>query len=143
MATMMAERMERERILALYGDSSPRPRTGRSSLNSAIATWCAKEQPSRNSYTKRKTGMGSIPVPEVICSDWDRIAMEYMDQLRGYISQMRAIPGNFIGRLDHQGVIIASFVMRSGGPFARMACSTAASVGLRVDVVAPDYDQAW
>ncbi|EFY85047.1 hypothetical protein MAC_08893 [Metarhizium acridum CQMa 102] len=120
---MMAERMERERILALYGDSFPRPADGEI-ISQFGDRYVVRQGTAITKYTKRKTGMGandhpnealalryisentSIPVPEVICSDWDRIAMEYMDQLRGYISQMRAIPGNFIGRLDHQGVII-------------------------------------
>ncbi|RWA05038.1 hypothetical protein EKO27_g10067 [Xylaria grammica] len=80
----------------------------------------------------------TIPVPEVFDSDWDRITLEYiegqtlqqawpvltadqrsdiLDQLRGYIAQLRALKGTQIGRLNGQGVVVPSIMMRSGGPF--------------------------
>ncbi|KAI8680669.1 Non-specific serine/threonine protein kinase [Fusarium sp. Ph1] len=84
----------------------------------------------------------TIPVPEVISSDWDRITIEYIEgetlkqawpglmddqrsgilaQLRGYISQMRALGGIYLGRLDGQGVVVLSIMTRSGEPFATIA----------------------
>ncbi|KAI1124012.1 kinase-like domain-containing protein [Nemania abortiva] len=85
----------------------------------------------------------TIPVPEVFSSDWDRITMEYiegqtlrqawlvltpeqrldiLDQLRGYIAQLRALKGTQIGRLDGQGAVIPSIMPRSShGPFATIA----------------------
>ncbi|KAI9903227.1 hypothetical protein N3K66_002579 [Trichothecium roseum] len=80
----------------------------------------------------------SIPVPEVFGSDWDRLTMEFiegetlkeawptltpdqrsdiMTQLEGYISQMRALRGLYLGRLDGQGTVVPSIMTRSGGPF--------------------------
>lgn len=80
----------------------------------------------------------SIPVPEVFGSDWDRLTMEYIEgetlkeawptltpgqrsdimaQLEGYISQMRALRGLYVGRLDGQGAVVLSIMTRSGGPF--------------------------
>jgi hypothetical protein len=80
----------------------------------------------------------TIPVPEVISSDWDRITMEYIEgqslkeawpslepdqrsgilaQLSDYIAQMRALKGIYIGRLDGQGAIVPTIFTRSGGPF--------------------------
>jgi tRNA A-37 threonylcarbamoyl transferase component Bud32 len=84
----------------------------------------------------------TIPVPTVISSDWDRITMEYIDgqqlkeawpslepqqrseilsQLRDYISQMQALQGVYIGRLDGQGAIVPGIFTRSGGPFQTMS----------------------
>ncbi|KAL6919007.1 hypothetical protein FSST1_003033 [Fusarium sambucinum] len=84
----------------------------------------------------------TIPVPEVISSDWDRITMEYVEgqtlqqawpvltpdqqsnilgELSGYIAQMRALGGIHLGRLDGQGVVVPSIVTRSGGPFGTLA----------------------
>ncbi|KAI0528038.1 kinase-like domain-containing protein [Xylaria bambusicola] len=83
----------------------------------------------------------TIPVPEVFSSDWDRITMEYvdgqtlkqawsvltpdqrsdiLDQLRGYIAQLRALKGTKIGRLDGQGAVVPGIFKRSGGPFATL-----------------------
>jgi len=80
----------------------------------------------------------TIPVPEVISSDWDRITMEYIEgqslkeawpslephqrseilaQLSDYIAQMRALKGIYIGCLDGQGAIVPTIFTRSGGPF--------------------------
>lgn len=87
----------------------------------------------------------TIPVPKVISSDWDRVTMEYiegqtlrqawpvltpserseiLDQLRGYIAQLRSLPGTgtSLGRLDGQGVLIPGTVItRSGGPFQTLS----------------------
>lgn len=84
----------------------------------------------------------TIPVPKVVSSDWDRITMEYVQgqtlekawpvltseersniivELRGYIAQLHALPGIYIGRLDGQGVVLPSFFTRSGGPFGTLA----------------------
>ncbi|KAK7431651.1 hypothetical protein QQZ08_001870 [Neonectria magnoliae] len=83
----------------------------------------------------------TIPVPEVISSDWDCITMEYIEgqtlkeawpsltpdqrsdilaQLRGYMAQMRALGGICLGRLDGQGVVVPSMMTRSGGPFGSL-----------------------
>ncbi|KAK1754183.1 kinase-like domain-containing protein [Echria macrotheca] len=84
----------------------------------------------------------TIPVPSVISSDWDRITMEYIEgstlrqawptltdeqrlgilaQLKGYIAQLCALRGKSIGRLDGQGAMVPSIMMRSGGPFTTVA----------------------
>lgn len=84
----------------------------------------------------------TIPVPDVIGSDWDRITMSFvqgqtleqawpaltqaerstvLDELRGYIAQLRALPGTRLGRLDGHGVVVPSVLTRSGGPFATQA----------------------
>ncbi|KAM6524279.1 hypothetical protein FSOLCH5_004880 [Fusarium solani] len=42
-------------------------------------------------------------------------------QLRGYISQIRAMGGIYLGRLDGQGVIVPSIMARPGGPFAAVS----------------------
>ncbi|KAK0627107.1 kinase-like domain-containing protein [Immersiella caudata] len=86
-------------------------------------------------FVKERT---TIPVPKVISSDWDRITMEYVEgqtlqqawpvltddqrseilaELRGYIAQMRALSGEYIGRLDGQGAVVPTIMTRSGGPF--------------------------
>lgn len=83
----------------------------------------------------------TIPVPEVVSSDWDRITMEYVEgqtlqqawpvltpnqrsdimaQLSGYIVQMRSLGGIHLGRLDGQGVVVPSIMTRSGGPFGTL-----------------------
>ncbi|KAG8163974.1 hypothetical protein KVR01_005892 [Diaporthe batatas] len=84
----------------------------------------------------------TIPVPEVISSDWDRVTMEYVEgqtlqqawpvltpsqqsgilaQLRDYIAQMRSLSGTSLGRLDGQGVVVPSLMMeRGGGPFGSL-----------------------
>lgn len=84
----------------------------------------------------------TIPVPEVISSDWDRVTMEYIEgqklqqawpvltpdqrsdivvQLRDYIAQLRALSGISIGRLDGQGVLLPCIMQRTGGPFGTIA----------------------
>ncbi|RSM00610.1 hypothetical protein CEP52_009052 [Fusarium oligoseptatum] len=84
----------------------------------------------------------SPPPPRQPAPDWDRITMEYVEgetlqqawpgltddqrsgvlaQLREYISQMRALGGIYLGRLDGQGVLVPSIMTRSGGPFATVS----------------------
>lgn len=84
----------------------------------------------------------TIPVPEVISSDWDRVTMEYIEgqtlqqawpvltssqrseilaQLSDYIAQMRSLGGISLGRLDGQGVVVPSFMERTGGPFGTLS----------------------
>ncbi|POR34215.1 Uncharacterized protein TPAR_05585 [Tolypocladium paradoxum] len=83
----------------------------------------------------------TIPVPSIVSSDWDRITMEYVEgqtlqqawpvltpdqrcdilaQLSDYITQMRALGGIYLGRLDGQGVVVPSIMSRSGGPFGTL-----------------------
>lgn len=83
----------------------------------------------------------TIPVPTVLSSSWDRITMQYVEgqtlqqswpvltsdersniltQLTGYVAQMRALSGIYLGRLDGQGVIVPSIMTRSGGPFCTL-----------------------
>ncbi|KAI1420851.1 hypothetical protein F5Y12DRAFT_719072 [Xylaria sp. FL1777] len=47
--------------------------------------------------------------------------LDILDQLRGYIAQLRALKGTQLNRLDGQGVIVPSIMTRSGGPFATLA----------------------
>lgn len=84
----------------------------------------------------------TIPVPELISSDWDRVTMQHIEghtlrqawpllthdersdilaQLRDYMAQMRKLGGIHIGRLDGQGVIVPSIMTRSGGPSSSLA----------------------
>ncbi|KAM3508867.1 hypothetical protein MY10362_000918 [Beauveria mimosiformis] len=84
----------------------------------------------------------TIPVPDFISSDCGRITMSFIEgqtlqqawpvltqderstilrELREYITQLRAISGNHVGRLDGQGAVVASILTRSGGPFATHA----------------------
>lgn len=84
----------------------------------------------------------TIPVPKVISSDWDRVTMEYVEgqtlkqawlvltpdeqrnilaQLSGYVKQLQALRGLYIGRLDGQGAVVPSIITRSGGPFQTTA----------------------
>lgn len=83
----------------------------------------------------------TIPVPELISSDWDRVTMQYIDgqtlrqawpvltpcqrsdilaQLSGYLMQLRALGGIHLGRLNGQGVMVPGILMRSGGPFGTL-----------------------
>lgn len=84
----------------------------------------------------------TIPVPEVISSDWDRVTMEYVEgqtlqqawpvltpnqqseilaQLSDYIAQMRSLSGTSLGRVDGQGVVVPAFMERWGGPFGSLS----------------------
>ena len=153
--------MQRTQTEALYGQNPPPPRE-RAPFPEGDLIYCCNERyvvrhgDAITKYTTNPHGMGArdhpneasalrfvkahttIPVPQVISSDWDRITMEYiegqtlqqawpvltpdqrsaiLDQLRDYIAQMRALGGDHVGRLDGQGVLLPSIMMRSGGPF--------------------------
>ncbi|KAF4472820.1 acetamidase [Fusarium albosuccineum] len=156
---------EQDRIQALFGDSPPPRRQPAPYPEGDILYRCNNRYLVRhgNSVTKYTTfpdGLGardhpneaqvlrfvkehtSIPVPEVISSDWDRITMEYIEgqtlqqawpvltpdqrsdilsELSGYIAQMRALGGINLGRFDGQGVVLPSILTRSGGPFGSIA----------------------
>lgn len=78
----------------------------------------------------------------VISSAWDRVTMEYVEgqtlkqawpvftseerssiltQLSGYIAQLRAVGGMYLGRLDGRGVVVPNILTRCGGPFGSLA----------------------
>lgn len=159
------EMMRKDATKALYGDSPPPPRQPAPYPEGDVLYHCLSRYVVRHGdtvtkYTTHNHGMGandvpnealalrfvkaqtSIPVPDVISSDWDRITMEYIDgqtlkeawpaltpdqrsgilaQLAGYLAQLRALSGVHLGRLDGQGVILPSMLMRSGGPFSTVA----------------------
>ncbi|KAK4152943.1 kinase-like domain-containing protein [Chaetomidium leptoderma] len=159
----MKEMTKQDRTKALYGDSPPPPRQPAPYPDGEIIYHCNN----RYVYTTYGHGMGAkdhpnealalrfvkanttIPVPEVVSSDWDRITMEYVDgqtlkqawpvltsdersniiaELRGYIAQLQTLgdisagrlDGISIGRLDGQGVVLPSIITRSGGPFGTL-----------------------
>ncbi|KAG9255085.1 kinase-like domain-containing protein [Emericellopsis atlantica] len=141
---------EQDRIQALFGDSPPPRRQPAPYPEGDVLYRCNNRYLVRhgNNVTKYTTfpdGLGAkdhpneaqvlrfvkehttIPVPEVISSDWDRITMEYIEgqtlqqawpvltpeqrsdilaELSGYIAQMRALGGIHLGRLDGQGVVV-------------------------------------
>ncbi|KAL1857518.1 hypothetical protein Daus18300_010276 [Diaporthe australafricana] len=157
----LRERMERDRTRAMFGDNPPPARQPAPFPDGDIIYHCNTRYVIRhgNTITKLTTyghGFGSndipnealalrfikahttIPVPEVISSDWDRVTMEYIEgqtlrqawpvltpsqrseiltQLSNYIAQLRSLRGTYIGRMDGQGVVIPSIITRSGGPF--------------------------
>ncbi|KAG8674265.1 hypothetical protein FPOAC2_00271 [Fusarium poae] len=157
----LREMREKDRVQALYGESPPPQRQPAPYPEGDILYHCNNRYLVRHGnqvtkYTTFSDGLGAkdhpneaqalrfvkehttIPVPEVIGSDWDRITMEYiegqtlqqawpvltpdqqsdiLDELKGYIAQMRALRGTYLGRLDGQGVVVPSIFMRSGGPF--------------------------
>jgi hypothetical protein len=157
----LQEMKRRDQRIALYGDSPPPPRTHAPYPEGEVIYSCLYRNIVRHGntvtkYTTHPDGMGvndqpnealvlkfvkehtTIPVPEVISSDWDRIEMVYIEgqtlkevwpslkpeertamlaQLKDYIAQMRALKGTYLGRFDGQGVIVPSMMTRSGGPF--------------------------
>ncbi|KAI0868059.1 kinase-like domain-containing protein [Hypoxylon argillaceum] len=161
----LQQRMQQDRRQALFGDSPPPPRQPAPYPEGDLiyrcnARYVVLHDNKITKYTTNRDGMGAtdhpneamvlrfvkanttIPVPEVLSSDWDRITMEYiegqtlqqawpvltpdqrsgiLDQLRGYIAQLRALKGTLketqIGRLNGQGVVVPCILMRSGGPF--------------------------
>ncbi|KPM41702.1 hypothetical protein AK830_g4845 [Neonectria ditissima] len=164
MSGRLMEMKLRDRRVALYGDSLPPPRKPAPYPEGDVIYHCLHRYIVRHGeavtkYTTFPDGMGAndepneavalrfvkehttIPVPDVISSDWDRITMEYIEgqtlkeawpsltpdqrsdilaQLRGYIAQMRALGGIYLGRLDGQGVVVPSVMTRSGGPFGSL-----------------------
>lgn len=161
----LEQRKLQDRTRALYGDSPPPQRHAAPYPEGEIIYHCNDKYAVRHGdavtkYTINPHGMGAndhpnealamrfikahttIPVPEVISSDWDRITMTYVEgqtlkqawpeltpdqrsnimaQLRDYIAQMRALGGIHLGRLDGQGVVIPCIMTRSGGPFGTLA----------------------
>ncbi|VZH91408.1 unnamed protein product [Fusarium fujikuroi] len=145
----------------MYGDSPPPQRTAAPYPEGEVIYKCTERYIVRHGNTVTKyaihpDGMGvndkpnealvlqfikentTIPVPEVISSDWDRIELEYIEgqtlreawpslelherteilaQLKDYLGQLRALKGLYIGRFDGQGAVIPSMMTRSGGPF--------------------------
>jgi tRNA A-37 threonylcarbamoyl transferase component Bud32 len=160
----LQELRERDRTKALFGDSPPPQRHPAPYPEGEIIYHCQNRYVVRHGdtvtkYTTYPHGFGAndqpnealalrfikehttIPVPEVISSDWDRITMEYVEgqtlhqawpvltldqrsgilaQLSDYIAQMRALGGIYLGRLDGQGVMLPSIFPRSGGPFGTL-----------------------
>jgi aminoglycoside phosphotransferase (APT) family kinase protein len=162
----MQERTAQNRTRALFGDSPPPPRQLAPYPEGELIYHCNSRYVVRHGdtitkYTTYDHGFGAndhpneamalrfvkanttIPVPEIISSDWDRITMEYIEgqtlqqawptlttdqrsnilaELRGYIAQLRALSGTgSIGRLDGQGAVLPSIFTRSGGPFGSLA----------------------
>ncbi|KAK7407824.1 hypothetical protein QQX98_009995 [Neonectria punicea] len=142
MAGRLKEMMERDRRQALFGDSPPPPRNAAPYPEGEVIYQCLHRYIPNEAlalrFVKEHT---TIPVPEVISSDWDRITMEYIEgqtlkeawpsltpdqrsdilaQLSGYMAQMRALGGICLGRLDGQGVVVPSMMTRSGGPFGSL-----------------------
>ncbi|OIW26255.1 kinase-like protein [Coniochaeta ligniaria NRRL 30616] len=161
----LKERMRQDRRQALFGDSPPPPRQHAPYPEGDIIyhskdRYIVRHGDTITKYTTCSDGMGandhpnealalrfvkehtSIPVPQVVSSDWDRITMEYVEgqtlqqawpvltpdqrsdimaQLSDYIAQMRALSGIHLGRLDGQGVVVPSVMTRSGGPFGTLA----------------------
>ncbi|KID82138.1 Protein kinase-like domain protein [Metarhizium guizhouense ARSEF 977] len=159
------QRMAQDRTRALFGDSPPPERQPAPYPEGDIIYNCNNRFVVRHGdtitkYTTFPHGFGThdhpneslalrfikehttIPVPEVISSDWDRITMEYIEgqtlkeawptltldqrseilaQLRDYIAQMRRLGGIYLGRVDGQGVVVPSIFTRSGGPFRTMS----------------------
>ncbi|KAL7759201.1 hypothetical protein ACKLNR_011628 [Fusarium oxysporum f. sp. zingiberi] len=148
----------------MYGDSPPPPRTAAPYPEGEVIYKCTERYIVRHGNTVTKyaihpDGMGvndkpnevlvlqfikentTIPVPEVISSDWDRIELEYiegqtlkeawpslephertaiLDQLKDYLGHLRALKGFYIGRFDGQGAVVPSIMTRSGGPFTSL-----------------------
>ncbi|EFY88252.1 hypothetical protein MAC_05725 [Metarhizium acridum CQMa 102] len=157
----LQQRMLQDRTRALFGDSPPPKRQPAPYPEGDIIYHCNDRYVVRHGdavtkYTVSPHGLGvndhpnesaalrfikehtTIPVPDVISSDWDRITMEYIEgqtlkqawpaltldqrseilaQLRDYIAQMRRLGGIYLGRVDGQGVVVPSIFTRSGGPF--------------------------
>ncbi|KAB5554752.1 kinase-like domain-containing protein [Coniochaeta sp. 2T2.1] len=160
----LRQMMEEDRKRALYGDSPPPPREHAPYPEGEILYHCngryvVRHGGSVTKYTTGPDGMGardhpneamalrfvkaytSIPVPDVVSSDWDRLTMTYVEgetlhqawptltadqqsgilaQLQDYISQLQALGGIYLGRLDGQGVVVPSMMTRSGGPFGSL-----------------------
>lgn len=158
----LRERLEQVRTRAMYGDNPPPARQPAPFPDGDIIYNCNYRYVVRHGDTITKLtthehGFGAsdtpnealalrfirenttIPVPEVISSDWDRVTMEYIEgqtlrqawpvltpserseimaQLRDYIAQLRALPGIYLGRMDGQAVLIpGTMITRAGGPF--------------------------
>lgn len=112
----------------------------------------AKDRPNEAMALRFVKAHTTIPVPEVVSSAWDRITMEYiegqtlrqawpvltpdersviLDELKGYIAQMRVLSGTSIGRLDGQGIVVPGIMTRSGGPSTLWSSSMTGLFGRR------------
>ncbi|EPE04847.1 phosphotransferase enzyme family protein [Ophiostoma piceae UAMH 11346] len=110
----------------LYGDSPPLPRQPApypkgEIIHNCLDCFIVRYGNTVVKYTTNRNGFSTgdhpnealakdfvrehtaIPGPVIICSDWDRITVEYL------------------GRLDGQGVVLPSITPRSGGPFRTKA----------------------
>lgn len=160
----LQELRHRDQRRALFGDSPPPPGTAAPYPEGEVIYQCnhcyvVKHGDAVTKYTTHPDGMGAnqhpneaqvlrflkeqttIPVPEAISSDWDRVTMEYVPgqplkdvwgslesdqrseilaQPSDYIAQIRALKGIQLGRLDGQGAIVPSIFTRSGGPFSTL-----------------------
>ncbi|KAM3526475.1 hypothetical protein NHJ13051_003414 [Beauveria bassiana] len=149
----LKEQRRQDARKALYGDSPPPPRQPAPYPEGEIIYHCHNRYVVRHGdlitkYTISSDGMGSgdhpnealalrfvkehttIPVPDVISSDWDRITMSFVEgqtlqqawpvltqdersailrDLKEYITQLRAISGNHVGRLDGQELWFQAF----------------------------------
>ncbi|RKK70066.1 hypothetical protein BFJ69_g12179 [Fusarium oxysporum] len=102
MSKRLQEMMRREKRIAIYGDSPPPPKTAAPYPEGEVIYKCTERYIVRHGNTVTKyaihpDGMGvndkpnealvlqfikentTIPVPEVISSDWDRIELEYIE----------------------------------------------------------------
>ncbi|KAG9502065.1 hypothetical protein J7337_007779 [Fusarium musae] len=164
MSKRLQEMLRRDKLIAMYGDSPPPQRTAAPYPEGEVIYKCTERYIVRHGNTVTKyaihpDGMGvnekpnealvlqfikentTIPVPEVISSDWDRIELEYIEgqtlkeawpslephdrtailgQLKDYLGQLRALKGFYIGRFDGQGAVVPSMMTRSGGPFTNL-----------------------
>ncbi|KAJ4306559.1 hypothetical protein N0V88_001363 [Collariella sp. IMI 366227] len=164
----MKEMFRQDREKALFGDSPPPRRQPAPYPEGEIiyhrgTDYVVRHGDALTKYTTYTHGFGAnphpneamvmrfikenttIPVPEVISSDFDRVTMEYVEgqtlrqawpvltteertniliELRGYIAQLRALEKRddvSIGRLDGSGVELPSIIPRAGGPFTTTA----------------------
>ena len=149
----------------MFGDSPPPPRTPApypegEVIHESNISYVVRHGDTVTKYAKSSDGMGagdrpneaealrfvrehtSIPVPEVVSSDWNRITMEHVEgrtlreawpslepaqragilaQLRDYMAQLRSLRGLYVGRLNGEGAIIHGLSAWSGGPFQTTA----------------------
>ncbi|KAF7514530.1 hypothetical protein G7054_g15235 [Neopestalotiopsis clavispora] len=157
----LVDMKQQDRTLALFGNTPP-PRRQPASYPEGDVIYRSNDRyvvrhgDTVTKYTTCPHGMGAndhpneaqalrfvkahttIPVPNVISSDWDRITMEYIDgstlqeawptltteqrsdilnELSDYIAQMRRLGGLYLGCFNGQGVVVPSIMTRSGGPF--------------------------
>ncbi|KAL2757325.1 hypothetical protein ACRALDRAFT_1060724 [Sodiomyces alcalophilus JCM 7366] len=160
----LREMRQQDATFARFGDSPPPPREPApypegEVIHQCLNRWIVRHGDTVTKYTTYPHGLDgsdypnearalrfikehtTIPVPELISSDWDRVTMQYIEgqtlrqawpvltpdqrsdilaQLSGYLAQLRALGGIHLGRLNGQGVIVPGILTRSGGPFGTM-----------------------